>query len=166
MAKRKPNKLDSRLVLDQSAFTIDDEAQRVWRAVSDDVAHQKLDIIADALGDGSSIDQQYAYSEITSVPSGSELTILSFVSPVGVATYLQRVSPSGSNIAEYKVKIDGNVVGKKRTYFGGSLNTEFIFDGKSNNGYPVPEGSVITVTVIHNRPSLGEFNSTLQVIQI
>lgn len=166
MAKRRVNRLDERQSLDKKAYYVDPDLGNVDRAVYDEEANQKLAIIADALGDGSSIDQQYAYNEINSIAKDTETTILSFTAPNGVATYLQTIDASGTNIADYKVKVDGNIIDRKRTMHGVGLNAEFKFDGKSNNGYPLSPGQIVTVTVEHSRPQTGNFNSKLQVIQI
>ena len=166
MAKRNVTSKDNSRSLDQNAYRVDESLNKTYRAVYDEDANEKLSIIADALGDGTSIDQQYRYNEINSVTKDLETVLLTFTAPSGVSTYLQRIDVSGSNIAEYKIKIDNVIIDKKRTMHGNGLNEYFIFDGKSNNGYPLTSGQIVTVTVIHSRPQTGDFNSKLQVIQV
>ena len=101
------------------------------------------------------------YDEITSVASSSETTIVSFTALSGRDTFLQGVTVSGTNIAAFKVKVNGAVIDLKRTYFGGNLNEEFIFNGQNNSGVVISVGQTITVTVEHSRPMSGDFNSKI-----
>lgn len=107
----------------------------------------------------------YLYNEITSVPSLLETTILSHT-VVSTAKYLQKIFVSGQNIAEYRVKINGTTVDLSRTYFGGSLNSEMIFDGYLNTGRLLSVGDTVVVTVQHERPSSGNFNAKLNLVEV
>lgn len=105
------------------------------------------------------------YNEITAVGTSVLTTIDTYTAPVGKVTYLQKVETSGTNIAEYTIEINSVVKNKKRTYFGNSLNAEFIY-AQSGTGLPLNVGDIITVRVIHSRPMIGNFNSEIQVIEI
>lgn len=74
---------------------------------------------------------------------------------------LQKIVFSGSNIAEYELIIDGITEDKQRTYFGSPLNGEFNF----NQGLPLTVGQTLVVTVIHNRPDVGDFNARIQFME-
>lgn len=102
-----------------------------------------------------------AYSEVLSIASSIETTIISHTALAGRETFLQNISVSGENIATYKVKVNGVVVDQKRTHFGAGLNEEFIFNGENNSGIAVPVGQTVTVTVEHSRPMTADFNSKI-----
>ena len=105
------------------------------------------------------------YNEVTSVANSSVTTIQTYTAPIGKKTYIQKVCLSGTNIAEYRIKINSTIQDKLRTYFGGPLNAEFKFV-ETGTGLPIDEGDVITIEVVHVRPDLGDFNSRLQVIEV
>lgn len=105
------------------------------------------------------------YGEINSLTSGSETTIISHIAVGGRTTYLQAVSVSGDNIAKYRVKINGLIIETKRTYFGGDLDKNFNFNGEMNPGLQVSVGDIITVTVEHDRPMVGDFNGKIQYLE-
>lgn len=99
------------------------------------------------------------YSEVLGVVSGITTLIGSYTAIAN--TYLQKIEFSGTNIAEYELVIDGVTEDKKRTYFGNSLNGSFDF----NDGWEIPAGQVIEIYVVHNRPSTGDFNARIQILQ-
>lgn len=105
------------------------------------------------------------YNEVTSVANGATTVIQSYTAPIGFASFLQKIEISGTNIAQYVVKINGTIQDKKRTYFGASINLEFKFV-ETGTGLPLTVGDVVTVEVVHARPNLGDFNSRIQVIEV
>lgn len=94
------------------------------------------------------------YNEVLSVASGAETTIISKV--ILVLSRLKLITVSGTNIAEYKVILNGVVIDKLRTQFGSALNAELKFDGIS-----LSPTDVLEVKVLHLRPSMGNFNTKL-----
>lgn len=108
-----------------------------------------------------------AYAEITGVAAGIETTIVTYTSPAsGSISYLEFVSVSGNNIAEFKVYEVAIVLDKKRTYFT-MYNTDFDFKSAIGlPGYEIPPSTTISVKVLHNRPSLGAFDARIQVIEV
>ena len=106
------------------------------------------------------------YGEIASLASGSETTIVSHTAVISKTTFLQAVSVSGDNIAKYRVKVNGTTVDTSRTYFGGNIDANFKFYGDSNKGIELSVGDIITVTVIHSRPMVGDFNAKIQYIEV
>lgn len=98
------------------------------------------------------------YGEVTGVANGVTTQIVEYIAPAD--SYLQKIELSGTNIAEFELTIDNVTIDKKRTYFGASLNSFFDF----NKGLALVAGQSIKVLVVHNRPSLGDFNARVQVI--
>lgn len=106
------------------------------------------------------------FSEALSVISGSTTQISSYTVPSGKTSLIQRIEMSGQNIARFQVSVNGVVRGTLRTYFGGSVNTTFDFVTGQNNGFSVSAGDIVSVSVLHNRPVLGNFEARMQVLQI
>lgn len=100
-----------------------------------------------------------SYDEVTGVVNGITTLIASYSAIAN--TFLQKIEFSGTNIAEYELVIDGDTQDKKRTYFGNSLNGCFDF----NDGLQVPSGQLIEIYVVHDRPSSGDFNARIQILQ-
>lgn len=97
-----------------------------------------------------------AYAEITSVPTATLSNVLSYTALN--ATNLKSVHVSGTNVAEYRIRINGVVKAKLNTYWG-SFNASLSFQ----QGLSVGVGDVVNVQVLHNRPDLGDFNTTLEL---
>src|SRR5690606_5897357 len=105
------------------------------------------------------------YNEISSVPSTTGMEIVSFTAPIGKITYLQGVFVSGENMSKYKVKLNGNTIDTKRTYFGGNVDCHFNFSG-ANQGILLAPGDIVSVTVEHDRPTVADYNGRIQTIQM
>jgi hypothetical protein len=105
------------------------------------------------------------YNEVTAVASSTLTTIITFTAAGGVTTYLQKIEVSGTNIAQYTVEINSVVKDKKRTYFGNSLNEQFVYSINSK-GLPLAVGDVVTARVVHLRPNVGDFNSRIQIVEV
>ncbi len=99
------------------------------------------------------------YSEVSGVATGVTTLVASYLASTG--DLLQKVEFSGTNIAEYELVIDGLTQDKKRTYFGNSLNGKFDFD----NGLLILVGQLIEIYVVHNRPTVGDFNARIQILE-
>lgn len=106
------------------------------------------------------------YGEANAVVSGSTTQIISYTVPVGKVSIIQKVECSGENIAKYQLLVNGTPIATLRTYFGGELNTTFDFITGQDNGYVVNAGDVVSVTTLHNRPFLGDFEARIQVYQV
>lgn len=99
------------------------------------------------------------YNEVTAVPSNMGTLILSHTMLYdGV---INQVAVSGTNIAMYEVLVDGDVIDKSYTYFGGGLNYKFDM----NKGFVVSNGQNVEIRVTHLRPNLGDFNARLQIME-
>lgn len=102
------------------------------------------------------------YNEVNSVPNGSNTTIISFTA--SVSSLLNKIDYSGDNVAKYTVELNGTVIDKQRTYFGSALNGTFDFSNGSR-GLELEPGDLVTLKVIHARPSAGDFNGRMQVVE-
>lgn len=108
---------------------------------------------------GQSKEIESVYGEIENIVSGVTDTIVIYTATENV--YLQQVDVSGSNVATFEVLINSQVIDKKRTYWG-RFNEIFNFKA-GENGILIAMGSVVEVTVFHNRPHTGSFNARIQV---
>lgn len=106
------------------------------------------------------------YNEVLSVVSGITTTIVTYTVPALKQNVLERVSVSGENIALYTVLINGSTIDVQRTYFGGALNTQFEFMSTANLGTILNAGDIVSVTVLHNRPSSANFEGRIQMTEI
>ena len=109
----------------------------------------------------------HTFNEVSSVVSFTPTTINTYTVPPGKNSFLQKITVSGTNIADYRVKLNGLTIERLYTYFGSSLADNFNFLGHSNrSGYILNSGDVITVEVEHQRPFVGSFNSRIQVLEV
>lgn len=106
------------------------------------------------------------YNEVLSVASGSTTTVVTYMVPGSKTNVLERISVSGENIALYTVLLNGVPFDTQRTYFGGALNTQFEFTSLGNLGTILNPGDIISVTVLHNRPSAANFEGRIQMTQL
>jgi len=105
------------------------------------------------------------YNEILSVTTSITTTVVSYTAPVGKTTYLQLVEVSGTNIAQYVIKVNGTPINKVYTYFGSGLSNTFNFSANSNSGFPLSVGDLVIVEVTHLRGPDGDFNGRIQSIE-
>lgn len=102
------------------------------------------------------------FSTVSSVASGVLTTILTYIVPLATETYMKRIEVSGTNIATFEVFINTVMIARQRTYFGSALNVDFDF----LQGVKYTAGTTIEVKVIHQRPSLGDFEARLQINEV
>jgi hypothetical protein len=100
------------------------------------------------------------YNEVSSVAAASETTVLTYTVPLAKTFHLHQISVSGTNLGSFKVKVNGNVKAQKRTWWT-KFNEDFSFLTPSNKGFEVPAGDIITVTVLHNSSTVGDFNASI-----
>lgn len=106
------------------------------------------------------------FSSITSVVSGSLTTILSYTVPPAKVTFLSNVEVSGTNIATYGVYINGVLNARQRTMWGAPFNSLFNYStGTIDSGFELSAGTVLTIQVIHQQPSTGDFDAKLLAIE-
>ena len=104
------------------------------------------------------------YNAISAVTAGVETTLLTITAPAnGMKFY--KIDVSGENITLFRVKINATTKFTKRTFFGGNLNESFIFE-PFENGLELNSGDILTVTVLHSRPSLSNYEATALSINL
>lgn len=108
------------------------------------------------------------FNEISSLASGSETIVATYTAPVAKVSYLIRAEGSGENIARYRVFLNGSPIARRYTYFGGALNTDFEFmnDDMELPGLKLVVGDIITVRVLHNRPTVADFSARIQSLEV
>lgn len=105
------------------------------------------------------------FIEVTAVAQLVETTIVSHTAVVGKTTFLVLGEFSGTNIATYRIKINGLTQGRKDTYFSGDFHGSFSFSGEGDKGLEVSSGDVILISVIHERSDVGDFSGRILVIE-
>jgi hypothetical protein len=105
------------------------------------------------------------YNEVTSVASGVQTTILTYVVPLGSTTALQAIKVSGSNVATYQILVNSVVVDKFYTYYGGEFNFYENFNTPEGSTIILNSGDTLTVSVLHTRIYVGDFNARIDIIE-
>lgn len=100
----------------------------------------------------------YSYGDVTNVASGVLTTLVSYTA--GGPTRLKFAEVSGTNIATYTVLKNGSPINKKQSFYG-YLDNDFQF----SKGLPLVLSDVITVKVIHQQASVGEFSGFLLLLK-
>lgn len=113
------------------------------------------------VGDSSAPGLSVSHSEITSVASGVETTIMTITPPPG-GMRVSKIEVSGDTVALYRVKLNGDTLFNKRSWWT-SFNQTFDFQDFAN-GLWLNQGQVVTITVVHTRPFLGSFEATAMSI--
>lgn len=104
------------------------------------------------------------FNEQLAVASGATVNLVTYTVPSGKTASLQRIFTSGENIAKYEVLVNGIKIDCARTYFGSALNINL--DYRSDSGLILVASDNLVVTVIHNRPSVGDFQGRIQIVEI
>jgi hypothetical protein len=128
----------------------------------------QLEVVVTSESTGLTKNTVSQFNEISSIVSGSEITITTYTVPASKTSYLVRVTGGGENIARYRAFLNGAPIARQYTYFGGELNTEIDFqidDGEAP-GLKLVSGDTISVKVLHDRPSAADFNARIQVLEI
>ncbi len=102
------------------------------------------------------------FAETAAIVANVVTNILTYAVPPTQELFITRIDVSGGNIATYEVYIDGDLVARKRTYFGGNLSESFDFSLSSRRGLSVQAGDIIIVKVSHERPFTAVFEARLQ----
>lgn len=98
------------------------------------------------------------FGTASSVPSGVETTVLNKTITT-THFLLQGIDVGGNNKAIYNIYIDGNLVAKKYTYYT-KLHTFFSF-----SSLKIISGQAVTIKVLHNRPTTGDFQARILGIE-
>jgi hypothetical protein len=144
----------SRTELDRQSFTRDVN-DKIARRVIDSETHDKLDNIIANLGGTTSV--ELVYNEVTSVAAAALTTIVTYTA-TGSKT-VKGASASGTNIAVYELVLNGSVIDKKWTNFGGDLSVDF----NTISGLDLTIGDILLIRVTHSRGSFGDFSGNLAI---
>lgn len=107
---------------------------------------------------------QSFFGDVSAVPSGATVNILTFTVPVDKEFFLQRIEFGGQNIALYEAVLDGAVIDRKRTWFNGDLSSSFEFATDSKDGLKLTTGQVLAVRVQNFRPEIADFEARIHGI--
>lgn len=106
------------------------------------------------------------FNGISSVGSNILTTIITYIVPTDITTYLTSVEYSGDNIAVYEIYINNTLSARQRTNFGTSLNGIFSFIPLDDEwGYQLNTGDLLEIKVIHERPYVGDFEARILAIE-
>ena len=136
------------------------------RALHTKIANSESEAVPVYLVEGGTQTLISTFNDISAVAAGVETTVTTYTVPVGKVFYLQRVEVSGSNIAEYWLKIANVVVDKRYSWFTKGLSDLFDFSGGLLRGLKVNAGVTVKVTVRHGRPFAGDFNARIQGVEV
>lgn len=97
------------------------------------------------------------YTEVSSVATNVPTIILTYTVPSTLTGfYFNLAEVSGTQIANFRVYIDGIRMAKKSTYWGSGFNSDFNF-----LGFKLNVGQIITIEVLNGQSDLGDFNSRI-----
>lgn len=162
-----------------SSYTIPPQDYLLWAASSDvvTVVGDEDIVVNDGsfdlnISDGIDLIKGLFPRSITTTPSGTISSAFNAISAVAsgisteVITYtatdgdrLVGVEFSGSNIAKFDLEIAGSPSAQYYTHFG-NLNGQNSF----SDGLELVSGNVVRLTVVHNRPSLGDFSAKITIL--
>ena len=95
------------------------------------------------------------YSEIN-IAAANIATVVTYTVPAGKELLVDLVEFSGTNIANYEVQVSGVAIAKKRTWFGGDLSGQFLF-----NKLLIDESTIFRLRVDNFRPSSADFEGRI-----
>jgi hypothetical protein len=101
---------------------------------------------------------QIIFNSVGAVASGSETDVITMTAPLS-GLRVSRIDMSGENIAIFSIKVDGAVKAVRRTWWS-NFNVSFTAE-PFQNGFFIPSGSTLTVSVIHTRASSAPFEATV-----
>jgi len=130
------------------------------------IANQSSEPIPVFITDGSPQVSEIVFNAVSSLASGLSYDVLVYTVPPTQTFALTRILASGDNIANFDVSVDGSVIARRRTWFGGDLSTEFNFSGFPQSGIIFNSGQVIKLTVTNFRPTTADFEGTLMGVLI
>jgi hypothetical protein len=96
-----------------------------------------------------------SFGSISGLGSSSLTEVHSFTVPSGKNFYLKLVDVGGSNVAKYFIEVDSSTEALARTYWGEFSKPVYFFGAK------LTEGTVLKVSVIHERPTSGDFEARI-----
>jgi len=105
-----------------------------------------------------------AFNDVSAVAMSVVTPLFSFTAGSTGVTYLYRMEVGGTNAASYIVYINGIQVGQAYTPIAGPFDTFLDFAAGNSAGLLLNIGDVVTVSVVHSRPMLGDFFARMSYI--
>jgi hypothetical protein len=105
------------------------------------------------------------YNEISGIVAGVTTSIVNYTVPTGKTAVLERVFVTGDNVARYEIFVNATKIDSTLTFFGSALNSSFDFSS-GYSGLGLATNDIVTVTVVHNRTSVGSFSGRIQISEI
>ena len=145
MAGRKPVKAENVGDLDRKAYRVDDATvpKSVYRAVCDEIAHDKLDDIIAGLG-GTPGTPVFFDDARVSTPNVAQ-DLIDITVPASTTRKLQKVVVICRSSGKYIVTVDGVTIGSGRT---GAASTNSVFEWPS--GRSAAQNTNIKITFTQN----------------
>lgn len=106
------------------------------------------------------------FAESLALASNASVDIITYTVPPATTAYLILGEVSGTNIATFDVKLNGTIIARTRTYFGGDFAKAITFGKSGADGLPIVAGDVIKITVTNFRPVVGDFEARLQYVEV
>lgn len=107
-----------------------------------------------------------SFNEITNVPSGIE-TIVGTYTVTTSNCYLQYIEIFGTNKAQYMIYLNGIIINKLYSSFTSyGVSSTYKNEDALHPGLLFINGDILTITTIHSRPDLGDFNVRVQAIEL
>jgi hypothetical protein len=138
--------------LEQLSFKITN-AKKIAKRVSNDIDSPLFVTSVDTPSE----EDVLVFDEAPAILKEVLTTVVNYIVPPTKVFYLDKIVGTGENIAKYSVKIDGVVRKVKRSYYGASLNVNFVY-----NSYKVNSGSEIILEVIHNQDFIADFEGYIE----
>lgn len=107
------------------------------------------------------------FNEVSSIASGIETVVATYTVPPLTQSWLQGIDFDGDNVAVFKLFLNGSLINKKHTHFGGLFGEVYYASSLDNvPGLPMVSGDVLEIKVIHERPFSGSFSGRMQIIEV
>lgn len=103
------------------------------------------------------------FTAASSVPTSVLTTIGTYTVPALKTGVLEKVDLTGSNIGKFSVLVNSVEKARRRTWYS-NFNEVVDFTDGDGNGLALSGGDIVTVTVIHSQPYVGDFESRIQVL--
>ncbi len=102
------------------------------------------------------------YAEALAVPASTLTVIQTYIVPLGQTFFFEKCAVSGENIARYTLKVGATTIDSAYTWFAEGLSYTFNFASQMTTGYAITGGSTFSISVLHLRPKVGDFNARIQ----
>ncbi len=129
--------------LELAKFVLDSSGDEAVNVVVSDI---------DLTGVGTEIN---TYAEVSAVAKDTLTTIVTYTVPVGKTFRLSRIEASGSRMGIFTTLSGATIIDTKRSYFD-NYNVVAEFGDEE-----FPAETVLTVKILHSRPTAGDFEARI-----